>query len=222
MRAVFVGAGKLALTTSHILLKRGHEVVIVERDKNLIESLTTEIDCGFVHGDGSTPAILKETDPPQTDVLFCLTGNDQTNIITSLVGRSLGFKKTITRIDNPEFEHICIELGLSDLIVPSGTIGRYLADIFAGRNPLEISASLRDEARLFTFIAKEKHTMSIRELDLPRMARVICVYRQEKFIWPDGDVKLKADDEVVIITLNKHMEELQQKFSNHIRQEPSE
>ncbi|MEJ2690601.1 MAG: NAD-binding protein, partial [Deltaproteobacteria bacterium] len=45
-----------------------------------------------MQGDGSHPNILREVNPEQTDFLFCLTNNDQDNLIASLGGRSLGFK----------------------------------------------------------------------------------------------------------------------------------
>ena len=114
MRFVFVGAGAVTKHTAEILVKGGHVVVIVEVDKERIDELGQTLDCGFVHGDGGAPDILRETDPDKTDFLFCLTGNDQTNIIASLVGRSLGFKQVVTQINNPQYEHICMELGLKD------------------------------------------------------------------------------------------------------------
>ena len=49
MRAVFLGAGSLTVSTARVLLKRGHEVVVIERDKDVIETLSEEIDCGFIH-----------------------------------------------------------------------------------------------------------------------------------------------------------------------------
>lgn len=217
MRAVFIGASNMALRTAQLLLKRGHEVVIVERDLARIEALGSELDCGFVHGDGSRPAILRETDPDSTDLLFAMTNNDQANILASLVGRSLGFKRVVTRIEDPSFEHICIELGLKDTIIPSRTIGRFLADMFEGRDPLELSTMIRDEARAFAFVAREQDEMEIRELNLPETSRVICIYRDGKFLVPHGDTRLKSEDEVVIITHSKHLPLLIERWSTIAR-----
>lgn len=213
MRAVMVGAGSLTLMTARLLLRHGHEVVIIDTDKERLDGLAAELDCGFLNGDGSKPAILREADPEHTDLLFCLTGNDQTNILSSLVGRSLGFKRIVTRIEEPELEHICIELGLENTIVPARTIGRYLSDLFEGRDPLELSTMIRDEARVFSFVAHEGDVGDIRELALPKQSRVIIIYREENFILPGAEDKIRDGDEVVIITHRKNLQELKERWS---------
>jgi trk system potassium uptake protein TrkA len=213
MRIVFVGAGSLAVMTAAMLLKQRHEVVMVERDKQRIDELTPHLDCGFVHGDGSTPAILKETNPKETDFLFCLTGNDQANIITSLVGRSLGFARIVTRIESTEFEHICIELGLKDTIIPARTIGRYLADMVKGQDPLELSAMIKDEARVFSFVAKPEEEDAVKDLKLPEGCRVICLYRDGHFLLAEEDTALKSGDEVVILLHSKHLPSITERWS---------
>lgn len=200
MRAVFIGAGILSLTTARLLLKRGHEVVIVERDKELIAELSLELDCGFLHGDGSKPAILRVTDPEHTDTLFCLTDNDQANIIASLVGKSLGFKRVVTKIDDAEFEHICLELGLEDTIIPARTMARHLADMSEGRDPIELSTMIRDEARAYSFVVRADQAGALAALALPAQTRVICIYRKDGLILPAADTLLKVDDEVVLLT----------------------
>jgi len=213
MRAVLIGTSTLALTTAKMLLQRDHEVVIIERDKERIESLSEEFDCGFLHGDGSKPASLMEANPDITDVLYCLTRNDQTNIIASLVGRSLGFKRIVTRIEDPEFEHICLELRLTDTIIPTMTIGGYLADMFEGRDPLELSTMIRMEARTFSFVAKFEDEMAIKDLKLPDACRVICIYRNDKLVIPVEDSILRENDEVVLITDRKNLNKLKSRWS---------
>lgn len=208
MRAVFIGTGVLTIATARYLLKRGHEVVIIERDKEVIQELSPEIDCGFLHGDGSKPAILREADPEHTDVLFCLTRSDQANIIAGLVGRSLGFKRVVTKIDDAEFAHICLELGLEDTIIPARTVARHLADMCEGRDPLELSTMIRDEARAYSFVARPGQAGPLAELDLPEQTRVVCIYRQDRLIIPDARTQLKPEDEVVLLTHRDRLEDL--------------
>ena len=216
MRAVFVGASSLAVMTARILLERGHEVVIVERNKDRIDALANELDCGYLNGDGSKPAILREADPDQTHYLFCLTGNDQANIIAALVGRSLGFEQVVTKIEDAEFEHICIELGLKDTIIPTRTIGRYLADMFQGMDLLELSGIIKDEARMFSFVVHEEEQGPAAELELPAECKIIFMYRDHKFMLADGDTKLKEGDQVVLVTHSRNIGALTERWGSRV------
>ncbi len=208
MKAIFVGASPTAIMTVRSLLKHNHEVIIIERDKEKIDTISAELDCGFLLGDGSKPSLLRETNPDKTDILYCLTGHDQTNIIASLVGRSLGFAKVVTKIEDPSYEHICIELGLDATIIPSRTIGRHLSDMFEGRDPFELSTMFRYDASTFSFVAQEQHIGAIHDLKLPKSCRIMCIYRQEKLIIPEENEQIQLDDEVIIITHQKHIEAL--------------
>lgn len=212
MRMVFIGAGKVAVASARLLLKRGHEVVIIERQKTIIDDLAEQLDCGFIHGDGSTPDILREADPEHTDLLFCITGSDQANIIGSLVGRSMGFKRVVTKIDDPTFEHICLELGLEDTIIPTRTFALLLADMSEGRDPLALSTMIRDEARAWSFVAGSEQVKPISELGLGDDARVICIYRDDHLILPESDTRLKAGDEVVLITYRDKLKAIEERF----------
>lgn len=214
MRAVFVGAGSLAVMTARRLLQRGHDVVMIDSNKDRIEALAEDMDCGFLHGDGSKVALLREADPASTDFLFCLTGNDQTNILASLAGRSLGYGRVVPKIDDPEFEHLCLELGLKDLIIPARTTGRFLADMFEGRDHMEIIALVKDEARVFSFVAREEDEKPVGELDLPKDSRLMFFYRDERFTLPEPDTKLKRGDEVMIVTHSRNIDELHARWSS--------
>lgn len=213
MRVVFVGASKLAVMTARMLLKRGHEVVIIEKLKSKIDELSDKLDCGFLNGDGSRPAILREAGPEQTDFLFCLTGNDQANLIAGLVGRTLDFKRVITKIEDEEFEHICAELGLTDTIIPTRMASRLLADMVAGVDVLELSTMIKEEARFFSFVAREEDAVKVKELKLPDTARVICYYRDEKFVLAHDESRLKKGDEVVVLSHSENLHALRERFS---------
>jgi trk system potassium uptake protein TrkA len=222
MRTVFVGAGDVSVGTAKALIKKGHEVIIIETDKAKIDELSEEMDCSFLQGDGSQPNILREVNPAQTDILYCLTDSDQANVIAGLVGRSLGFKRVVTSIRNPQFEGICRELGLTDTIIPSRTISRYLEDMVGGTETVELSTVIKDEARFFTFIVKEENAVPVKELELPAEARAVCYYRDGRFAHVDEGTKLQKGDEVVILTHSKHMPALQERWQPKTAQEEPE
>jgi trk system potassium uptake protein len=212
MRTVFIGAGEISVETASLLVKRGEEVVIIEADRDKIEALSEVLDCSFLEGDGSKPQILEEVNPEKTDFLFCLTDNDQHNIIAALVGRSLGFDHVVVQIHDTDYLQICRELGLDNTIVPSQTIGRYLADMVAGVDILELSSFIKGEARFMLFRIDERAPKEVGELELPESARVVCRYRDKEFSLADAQTRLKSGDEVLILTHSDNLGELAEKF----------
>lgn len=212
MRVAFVGAGEVTIRTAEFLIDKGHEVIIIEADTDKIDRLSEQLDCSFLNGDGSNPSILREVDPEDTDVLVAISNSDQANLIASLVGRSLGFQRVITSIQDPEFENICRELGLEDTIIPSQTISRFLSDLILGLDPMELSTAIKDTARFFIFTAEEEDAGKIEELELPGEARAICYYRQGKFSLVKSDTKIREGDEVVILTDNQNLSALKERW----------
>jgi trk system potassium uptake protein TrkA len=212
MRTVFVGAGKVSIGTAKALIEKGHEVVIIETDKAKIDELSEEMDCSFLQGDGSQPNLLREVNPAQTDILYCLTDSDQANVIASLIGRSLGFKRVVTGIGDPQFESICLELGLKDTIIPSRTISRYLEDMVGGTENVALSTVLKDEARFFTFTANEENAVPTKDLKLPADAKAICYYREGKFSHAYEETTFRIGDEIVILTHSKNLSALQERW----------
>ncbi len=208
MRIVFVGTSELTRRTAQLLLDSDHDVVIIEPDRQVIADLQPTMDCGFLQGDGSKPAVMREAGPKQTDLLFCLTDDDHTNMIASLVGRSLGFPRVVTRIEDPELETICQELGLQDTIIPSLTISRYLADMAQGLNILELSTAIKNEARFFAFLVEDESVHRVSDLNLPPDAKVVCLYREGEFQLADEESKLRKKDEVVILTHSRNLSAL--------------
>jgi trk system potassium uptake protein TrkA len=212
MRIVIVGAGSLATLTARLLLERRNEVIIIERNRERIEELSEILDCGFIEGGGSKPAILREADPRKSDLLLCLSDNDQDNIIAGLLGKSLGFAKVAVRIEDAEYEHICIELGLTGTMVPDRAIARLLVDLAEDRDPLELSGVMKAGVRFFHFVAREEHEGPLSALELPGKTRVVLLYRDAEYLPADPDRKIRRDDEIVLVTLWDSVQELRQRF----------
>lgn len=212
MRSVFVGASSLAIATAKRLLEHGHEVVVIDKDEEKIEELSEELDCGLIHADGSRPSKLEEVGPDDTDYLFCLSDDDRANIIASLVGRELEFARVVTRIEDAEFEPICVHLGLESLIIPEQEIADSLLDMAEGREPTGLSTVLKGGVRFFTFIAEERHEGPVRDLRLPDKTRVIAVTRDDDSKVATEETEIRKDDEIFLITEEENLDALEDEF----------
>jgi trk system potassium uptake protein TrkA len=132
MRVVFVGASTLALTTVKLLAASDHEIVVIEKDYQRIEALSDDFDCSFLHGDGSRPSVLKDVDPDSCDLLFCLSDDDNVNVLAAVVARSMGFKKVLLRIEDIELLPVCKQLELEHVIVPDRKVAEDLREFLEG------------------------------------------------------------------------------------------
>ncbi len=212
MRIVFSGASPLAIITAKALIKQGHEVIIIETNKEKIDQISDELDCSFLRGDSARPAILSQVDPKNSDILFCLTNSDQINIITSLLGRSMGFKRVITSIEDTDLVQLCHELGLEDTIIPVWAMSRHLENMVRGLDNVNLSTLLRQDARFFTFTAGEEDAVCVSELGLPKDARVVFYYRDSKFHFADSDTRLCRGDEIVILTHSRNLPDFNERW----------
>jgi trk system potassium uptake protein TrkA len=213
MRAIFIGASPLTVMSARRLLKAGHDVVIIDEDADKISDLSETLDCGFIHGDGSRPAVLEELSPGEADMLFCLSSDDQDNIIASLVGQSMQFSHVVTRIEEPDFESICSKLGLVNVIVPDRDVSERLADMVEGHDVTDLSTAVAGGIRFFHFIAREQDAGKLDALDLPGQSRVIVITRDGEASIVGTDDELKQDDRVLVVTHRRELKELRKRFT---------
>lgn len=213
MRAIFVGASPLTVMTAQRLLKTGYDVVIIDTNEDKISDLSETLDCGFIHGDGSRPAVLEELSPDETDFLFCLSSDDQDNIIASLVGQTMPFSSIVTKIEDPDFEVICSKLGLENIIVPDRDVGERLADRVEGHDVTDLSTAVEGGIRFFHFVARKQDAGRLGALDLPEEARIIVITRDGDSVIAGDDDELRQDDRVLVVTRRDQLEKLRERFN---------
>ncbi|MBK5939929.1 potassium channel family protein [Halochromatium roseum] len=212
MRTAFIGSNSLTVATAELLLGDGHEVIIVERERERIDALSERLDAGFVHGDGTSPVVLRDAEPENTDVLFCLLESDQTNILAALIGRSLGFSRVVPRVNERQFQHITDELGLEDAVLPNQAVASHLRALLVGEKSLELSSVIRDDAAVFSFTVGDDDAGSVQDLDLPERTRIVCLYRGERFRLPEETRRIKPGDEVIVICAHEQLDKLHRRW----------
>ena len=125
----------------------------------------------------------------------------------------MGFKRIITSIQDEDLEPLCKELGLEDTIIPVRTMSQHLDNIIEGFDNIELSTLLKENSRLFSFIASKEDEGPIDDLDLPDGSRVIYYYRDDEFFFVEEETKIHKDDEIVILTDSKHLSDLIERWN---------
>lgn len=213
MRIVVVGGSKFGIATVEQLIEHEHDVVLVDKDRQKLESLSERLDCGMIEGDGSSPSVLREAFSDENDVLIALTNASDDNILTALVGRSIGFGRVIPQIISPELLEVCAELDLTDTITPHVTVARSLCKALEEDSEVTEELNLNADLRLKRFEVGEKlDGTTIGDLDVPENAKAIAVIQKEKERLAAPDVTLHKGNHVLFVVSADELDALKACF----------
>lgn len=106
LRVVIVGGHHVGYHAARHLSDRGHDVVIVEKDRERVEFLTAQYEATVIQGDGGRRSVLEQADLERSHVLAALTGyGAMTNIGICTMARSIDPEiSTVARIDHGDVE----------------------------------------------------------------------------------------------------------------------
>ncbi len=209
MRILLIGAGKVGRTLAENLINESHDVVIIDRDEEVLRRCEDTLDVMVISGNGANAQTLINAGVDQADILVAATASDEINMLCCLIGKRLGAKYTIARIRDPEYNESQIllqsELGIDMAVNPERAtaleISRLLRFPFA--NNIESFAKGRVEMVEFRASAKDAVTgCRLRDLStrLPGLPRVLyaAVERDKSVTIPTGDFTIEENDRVYV------------------------
>ena len=127
---LILGGSRVGINTAKQLGKQ-YAIKIIEQDKEKCFDLAELFpDAMVIHGDGRNVDLLVEEGIANMDAFIAVTGNSETNIISSLVAKSKGVTKTIALVENTEYIHLSQSIGIDTLInkklISANFIFRYI------------------------------------------------------------------------------------------------
>jgi trk system potassium uptake protein TrkA len=102
VHVIVVGAGEVGSYVADRLSREGHDVAIVDKDVSRLQQLSDDLDVLTIAGSGTHPRTLEAAGVSHADLLVAVTSNDEVNLVSSLLAKSLGVERTIVRIEAPE------------------------------------------------------------------------------------------------------------------------
>ncbi len=99
MHVVVVGAGEVGSYVADRLSREGHDVAIIDIDEGKLQRLDDALDVLTVRGSGTHPSTLAKAGIEHSELLVAVTADDEANLISSMLAKSLGVPQTIVRIE---------------------------------------------------------------------------------------------------------------------------
>jgi len=213
---MILGGSKIGSKTTNHLCSSKFNVKLIEKDKDIAFELADQLPNALViNGDGRNVELLEEENIKDMDAFISVTGNSETNIMSCLVAKSKGVKKTIALVENMDYYQLSQSIGIDTLInkklLAANNIFRYIrrGEVVAMTKLSNMNAELLE----FKVTSKSKITKKvIKDLNFPLSAIIGGVIRDDIGIIPLGDFQIQVGDKVVVCCLPRSINSIEKLF----------
>ena len=207
-RIVIAGGGHIGQGLAESVEDR-YGVRIIEQSRQRGYELSEKLDRAIVLvGDASDQDLLVEENISDTDVFCAVTNDDEANIMSSLLAKSLGAKKVITLINNPAYVDL-IGSEIDITISPQqSTLGTILTHIRRG-DVVKVHSLRKGAAEAIEAIAHGDESTSkvigrsLGEINLPAGASIGALVRGEDVVIAHDDIVVKPQDHLILFLVDK-------------------
>ena len=206
MKVVVTGGGAVGRHLAQDLTERGHDVTLVEQRRDLAEKLENWApDTHVVYGDACEPRILEKADVRSADVVVAATGDDEDNLVTSLLAKQeFGVPRVLARVNHPKNEWLFDEQwGVDASVSPPHILTAMV----------EEAVTVGDLVRLLRLEGGRVALVEMRlpqdspnagralyELRLPPDTTLVAILREGHVMIPQPETALAAGDEIVALS----------------------
>ncbi|WP_349674165.1 Trk system potassium transporter TrkA [Lacrimispora sp.] len=208
MKIIIVGCGKVGTTLAEQLNKEHHDIVIIDKNAGVVNSISERIDVMGVVGNGAVNKVQMDAGIEDTDLLIATTNSDELNMLCCLIAKKAGNCHTIARIRNPEYDsqigYIREELGLSLAINPEMAAAMEIARLLRFPSAIKIDTFAKGKKEILKFIVPDHsvlNNMKVRDVLVRLKCNVlICaIEHNAEVIIPGGDSIISAGDKISFI-----------------------
>jgi trk system potassium uptake protein TrkA len=208
MKIIIVGCGKVGATLAEQLNNEHHDIMLIDKSADVINSITERIDVMGVVGNGAVYKVQMEAGIQETDLLIATTNSDELNMLCCLIAKKAGDCHTIARIRNPEYHseinYIREELGLSLAINPEMAAAMEIARLLRFPSAIKIDTFAKGRIEILKFLVPDHsilHNMKVREVlsKLHCNVLICAIEHGSEVIIPSGDSVMVAGDKISFI-----------------------
>jgi trk system potassium uptake protein TrkA len=208
-RVVIAGGGHIGENLAQQLEAR-YGVRVIEQNRHRCFALSESLERSIIlNGNASDRALLLEENIEDTDVFCAITNDDEANIMSSMLAKSLGARKVLTLINNPAYVDLIEGQDIDIAISPQlATLGAILTHIRRG-DVVRVHPLRRGAAEAIEAIAHGDQNSSkvigrtLGSIKLPPGTSVGALVRGDDVIIAHDDVMVEADDHFILFLVDK-------------------
>jgi trk/ktr system potassium uptake protein len=197
-------------------LSQTYHTKIVENIRDKCEDIADEFDNVLViNGDGTDVELLEEEGIWNMDAFIAVTGNSETNIISCIVAKNRGVKKTIAMVENIEYLNLTQNIGIDSLINKKLLAANFIFRYIRKGEIVSFTSIHGIDAEILEFNVTEKSKIikkAIKDHSFPKTAIIGGVIRNNKGFIPNGDFKIEPNDRVVVFTQSDYINKVEKYF----------
>lgn len=208
MKIIILGAGKVGSFVTEDLSNEGHDIVVIDRNKEVLENLLATNDVMGLVGDGRDVEALIEAGASDCDLFIAISQSDDVNLIASIFAKNLGAKNIIIRLREPRYvKHRKFIGDVTDamsIVNPEYIAAKDLQRSLKYSHALNVESFFKDRAIMMELVIDEDSALDGKKIsDLASYSEnyhtLIGIINSEGGIKiPHGDDVLKSGDKIYL------------------------
>jgi trk system potassium uptake protein TrkA len=214
---VIAGAGAVGTFLAEDLAASGHDVLLIEKNPAGIERMPNNPAVRMIAADACEVDVLQGAELQKADVCVAATGDDEDNLVISLIAKQeFAVPRVIARVNHPKNHWLFTESWGVDIAVSTPHVLSAM---------VEEAVTVGSLVRLLHFEKSNSHLVevtlapgspalgsSLETLNLPRDAVVVAVVRDSRVLSPRADLHLLRGDEVILLVSDEREDEVRGLF----------
>ena len=213
MRVAIAGAGNVGVHIAGDLRDAGHEVLLIEENPDLVARLRATLDVEWFVADACEVSSLQEAGLEKVDVCVAATGDDEDNLVVSLLAKQeFAVPRVVARVNHPKNQWLFNEAWGVDVSVSTPHLLTALVEEVVSVGSLVRLLQFQDARLVEATLADDSPAVgkAIHELGVPRDATVVAVVRDRHVIVPRGETVIQAHDEVLVLVTPESEDQVKQ------------
>lgn len=213
MKIVIAGAGDMGVHLAKMLSGNDHDITVVDVDTKALAEVDSLVDVVTVEGDTTQFSVLRKAGVRKCDLFIAVRSVENDNILSAVVAKQMGAKKTIARVDSSEYlepnsKEVFIDMGIDYIFYPEHIAAREVINLLGHTSTTEYVEFAGGKLSLVAFRLEltspllGKSVIDRENFDEDIDYRTVAIVRGSRTIIPNADDSYEEGDIVYVIARN--------------------